>query len=179
VSDEDLTGVAAPRNSTIRLPSGIELRRGSFNINPEVLFQAQRSALPAAERVAWRLSMLILILSKFRGRRSSVENLHLIFWGMRTRATRALLSSWWKGLQPPDLATTKSEPTLDVTISLAAAEDLVSFTAAGKVALTDHGVRFAALLESEDDVMQDEKALLTELGLLGDAAILRHLGPTG
>jgi hypothetical protein len=157
-------------------PGGHTYDRGTGIINPEVMFQQYRSVLRVNERVAWRIPVLVLVVSKFRGQRASVANLHLMIWAMKSAVTRALISAWWEGRQPADLATIRTDPHLEVTLGLAAAEDLVAIGRTGRVELTERGKEFAALIDGDSELMSIEKDLLRELAPLNESSILRHMG---
>jgi hypothetical protein len=157
-------------------PKGSEI--GDIAQEP-VVFQEHRSVLPAQDRVAWRLSILILTLAKFRGGRAAIHNLHLILWALSARGTRALMLSWWKGLQPVDLATVRFDPGLEITLALAAAEDLVLVGTKGRVELTSRGSEFAALIDADVDLLMPEKEMLRQLSPLNDANVTRHMGGVG
>jgi hypothetical protein len=151
--------------------------RGMGIINPEVKFQQHRSVLRVNERVAWRIPLLVLVVSKFRGQRASVADLHLMIWAMKSAVTRALIFAWWEARQPADLATIRTDPHLEVTLKLAAAEDLIAIGRRnGKVELTERGKEFAALIDSDQELMSLEKDLLRKLTPLNESSILSHMG---
>lgn len=145
-------------------------------LQASVTFQGGRTSLPASDRVAWRLSALALVLAKFRANRASIAHLHLLMWAMRTPATRALMVSWWEGRRAVDLATVRVDPRLEVTLSLAAAENLIQMTNAKKVALLPRGLELGALIDADIDLMKPEKELLRLMAPLNESAILRHMG---
>lgn len=75
-----------------------------------------------------------------------------------------------------DLATVRVDPRLDVTLSLAAAENLVQVTNAKKAALTPRGLELGALIDADLELMRPEKELLRLLAPLNESSILRHMG---
>ncbi len=176
VDQEDLRGGPTDGPRAAELPSALPIYSGTFALDPVVHFQPRPVLLAAADRVVWRLSLLVLILSKFRSQRARVEHLHLMFWALGTSTTRALMASWWKGLRQPDLATVKSEPRLEVTLSLAVAEALVRILANGKAELTPRGKKFAQTLDSSEDVLVQEKELLASLQPLTETAVWQRMG---
>lgn len=147
-----------------------------WEANPQVVFQPNRSVLRVTERVAWRIGLLVLTLSKFRGQAASIASLNVIGWSMRSAASRALLRSWWDGSRVVDLATTFADPHLEITLSLSAAEDLVVITSQGRGELSDRGREFAALIDADDDLLVPEKEHLRHLAPLNDAVVRRRLG---
>lgn len=158
-------------------PGGPVYDRGMGIINPEVKFQQHRSVLRVNERVAWRIPLLVLVVSKFRGQRASVANLHLMLWAMKSAVTRALILAWWDGRQLADLATMRTDPHLEVTLKLAAAEDLIAIGPRnGNVELTERGKEFAALIDGDQELMSVEKDLLRKLTPLNESSILSHMG---
>jgi hypothetical protein len=126
--------------------------------------------------VIWRLSLLAVVLGRFRGRQARIQDLHLMFWALRTSTTRNLLASWWSGVRAPDLATVRIEPGLDVTVALAVAEGIATVTTTGKIKLTQKGLAFAQSIDSEGGLMVAEKELLTVLQPLNETEITRRMG---
>jgi hypothetical protein len=145
-------------------------------VNPIVQFQDHRTVLPAAQRVSWRLPLLVLVVGKFRKRTASLSSLHLIPWAMRSSATRHMLRTWMNGRSPADLISTRMEPNLDLTIRLAAAEGLVYITTSGRVSLTPRGTEFASLIDDHPDLMDLERELLSDIAPLNDTSIANRMG---
>jgi len=141
-----------------------------------VVFQKGRTVLPAANRVSWRLSVLVLTVAKCNGQTASVATLHLLMWGMRGRVPRNRLRSWLTGAASADLISSRLDPQLETTIRLAAAEHLVTVTSTGRVRLTERGMELAALIDGNQELLGAEKQLLADIAPLNDASIAKRMG---
>lgn len=140
-----------------------------------VVFQDRRTVLPAANRVPWRLSMLTLAVAKCNGQAASIATLHLLMWGLRGRVPRNRLRSWLTGTAPADLISSRLDPQLEITIRLAAAENLVTVSRTGRVHLTERGKELAALIDANAELLAAEKAVLADIAPLSDASIARRM----
>lgn len=141
-----------------------------------VVFQKRRTVLPAANRVPWRLSVLVLTVAKCNGQTASIATLHLLMWGMRGRVPRNRLRSWLTGAVSADLISSRLDPQLETTIRLAAAEYLVAVTSTGRVHLTERGQELAALIDGNQELLAAEKQLLADIAPLNDASIAKRMG---
>lgn len=141
-----------------------------------VVFAESRSVLRVSERFIWRLSLLTITLSKCRGQAASPSTLHALSWALQSANTRALARKWWKEPGTADLATLRTDPRLSMTISIAAAEDLVEVTSRGRVELTERGREFGALIDSNDHLLSEEKRLLREMAPINDTQVSRRIG---
>lgn len=141
-----------------------------------VIFQDRRTVLPAANRVTWRLSVLVLTIAKFNGQAAAIASLHLVMWGLRGRIPRNRLRSWLTGVAPADLISSRLDPQLETTIRLAAAEQLVTVSGTGRVQLTERGKELAALIDADPNLLTAEKQLLSDIRPLNDASIARRMG---
>lgn len=169
---------AGPRvtddDQDVALPT---LRTGaSADLDARVRFQANRTVLPASNRVVWRMSLLVLVLGKFRGQTASVGSLHLISWALRGSRTSNMLRSWLTGETVADLVTSRMDPLLETTLRLASAEGLVTMTTNGRVALTERGKELAAVLDGDGDVLASEKSLLRDIAPLNDSSLAKRMG---
>ncbi|GAA3804033.1 hypothetical protein CSO01_02450 [Cellulomonas soli] len=141
-----------------------------------VVFSISRAPLRVSERIAWRLSLIVLVLSKCRGQAASAQTLHNLSWALQNSATRALARQWWESPESADLATMRTDPRLATTITIAAAEDLLAIAPSGRVELTDRGREFGAMIDSDESLMSQEKALLRDLAPLNDRQVMLRLG---
>jgi hypothetical protein len=141
-----------------------------------VVFSESSSILRVSERFIWRLSLLTLTLSKCRGQAAALGTLHALSWALQSGTTRALARKWWNEPGAADIATLRTDPRLDTTISIAAAEDLVEVTSAGRVELTARGKEFGALIDGDQDLLTEEKMLLRDLAPINDAQVSKRIG---
>jgi hypothetical protein len=145
-------------------------------VDAPVEFRRRAALIPAAARVPWRLAMLCLVLSRFRGKSATMAHLHIVSWAATTPHTRALLKVWLAGTRPMDAATARLDPALETTLNLALVEGLISFNTSRKVKLTILGADVAAEIDAHDALMQAEKRFLDDLGQLSEAGLGRTLG---
>ena len=145
-------------------------------VDPTVVFSESRSILRVGERFTWRICLLALMLAKCRGQAASVGTLHILSWALQTGTTRSLAIKWWRDPGTADIATLRTDPRLDRTIAIAAAEHLVLVTARGRIELTDRGRELGALLDGEQGVMLTEKTFLRDLAPINDSQVSRRLG---
>lgn len=188
--NEDRPGqdqIGGPRGEPTRgqVPPGLTSRLGISRLgDPEmgagldaiVRFQHHRTVLPAANRIPWRLSLLVLVVAKCNSQTASVGTLHLLMWGLRGRTPRALLQAWLTGVSPADLISSRMDPQLETTIRLAAAEQLVELTATGRVHLLERGKELAALIDAESSLLAAEKEALSSIRPLNDRSIAMRMG---
>ena len=144
-----------------------------------VVFSESNSILRVSERFIWRLSLLSLILSKCRGQAAKLSTLHALSWALHSSSTRMLARKWWNEPDTADLATLRTDPRLDTTISIAAAEDLVEVSSSGRIELTGRGKEFGALLDGDKNLMAEEKAFLRDLAPINDTQVSRRIGGPG
>jgi hypothetical protein len=147
-------------------------------VDAPVRFQRQPRPLPAEQRVAYRLAVLTLTLSRFRQSTASIQHLHLLGWATRTRRSRAMLLGWWDGRRFADTVTERLDPNLNVTLNLALVHGLVRVHGAqGKrVALTEQGAGLVNRVDADEKLLRTEKSFLEGLGQLSDARIASVLG---
>jgi hypothetical protein len=148
------------------------------DIDAPVQFRRQPRLLPAEQRVAYRLAVLALTLSRVRGAVGSVEHLHLIGWAIRSRRSRSMLLAWWNGRRLADTVTERLDPNLAITLNLALAHGLIRIHGgqSRRVGLTEQGADLAARVDEDEDLLRSEKSFLEILKPLSDARITRVLG---
>lgn len=144
-----------------------------------VVFSESRSIRRVSERFTWRLSLLALTLSRCRGQAASVSTLHALSWALQSKSTRALARRWWNEPGTADIATLRTDPRLDTTISIAAAEDLVEVSSTGRIELTERGKELGALIDGDQSVLIEEKTFLRDLVPINDAQVSKRIGGLG
>lgn len=145
-------------------------------LDANVEFQGFRDVLPAAHRVAWRISLLTLTLGKFRGSAASLGTLHLFMWASQSSLARRLLVAWLTGVQAPDIVTSRIDPRLETTVRLAVAEGLAVLANSGRVELTERGKELAALIDASEGLMAVEKEMLRQVMPLNDSSVRTRMG---
>lgn len=142
-----------------------------------VRFSRRPAFVGAEARTPWRMALLCVVLNQCRGKAASLDHLHLLNWSLRTSTTRGLLKIWLDGVRPMDSATTRLDPSLETTIRLGIAENLIDVRSNGRVALSDLGKSVADELSTHPELFQVEREYLASLGPLSEAGLRRRLGP--
>jgi hypothetical protein len=150
---------------------------GAAALASAVAFREQPKAVPAADRVPYRLGTLLLLLSACRGKSLSLGHIHLFIWSLRSPRTRALLRSWWENRRPMDTVRDRLAPGLDVTVHLAIQAGLVTLSAeTRRLRLSEVGSKVAAEITADADLLVIEKEYLSGFGRISDAEVGRRLG---
>lgn len=139
------------------------LREFFKDVDAAPQFSARPIDIPGDLRIAWRLSVLCLLLRRGRANLLALEHLHVLWWAVRSEATRTLLLRWMTGEGRPDEMLVRFDPSLTSTVDLALGEGLVSVAANGAVKLTALGVVLADEVAVEDSVLVAEKQFLGAL----------------
>lgn len=157
---------------------GHSLEVETEEIDARIRFQRQPSPIPAAQRVSYRIATLCLILGSFKQNAASIDYLHLLSWAIRTRRSRAIMDSWWEGRRAVDSATVRLDPALPVTMNLALAHALVSFTGKNRrrLQLTNDGLALLQTLRASEDLLRIEKDFLASFDKLSDSSLAKRLG---
>ncbi|HEY0015933.1 MAG TPA: hypothetical protein VGC13_06425 [Longimicrobium sp.] len=117
-------------------------------------------------RIAWGLSLVILILVLCsRGRRASLQKLHVLNWAVRNEENRKTFRKFLAGSTDPGAILIRYEPSLNRAIDFAAGEHLVAILDSGSIQLTEQGSSFAAELLAQKEVLIAEIAFFKELRL--------------
>ncbi|MCX5228990.1 hypothetical protein [Streptomyces sp. NBC_00233] len=119
--------------------------------------------------------MLVLVLSKFRSTAADVDDLNVVTHSLRTSTTRARFLAWWEGRFTAGVGSFNLEPSLDLTIRLAHAEDLISLSPKGRVTLTDKGKDFAKVIDLNNSLLTEEKEFLSRLIPISTAKLKRAI----
>jgi hypothetical protein len=144
------------------LPDAAALRE-LFSARPAVLrFSDRAASIPGDYRVSWRLSIVVLLLQRGRAKSLQLEHLHVLWWAVRSAATRELLLRFLDGNGRPDEMLVRFDPSLSVTLDLAIGAGLVDVDSNGKVTVTATGIALAASLRDEP-VLTAEKQFIEQL----------------
>lgn len=126
------------------------------------VFRTRPTSIPGDYRLAWRLSVLCLLLYRGRGHTLSLEHLHVLWWAIRSRRSRELLLRWFSEDRRPDDLVVRFDPSLTTTLDLALGQGLVERTSVGNLSLTSQGVGMA------EEIMDSATGLDAERAFLGD-----------
>ncbi|GGQ61520.1 hypothetical protein [Streptomyces asoensis] len=156
------------------------MREGDTSINSEInqqpiIFRSRPRPVPPTSVTAWRISALILTLSKFHGSSASADHLNILMHSLRTPTTRARFVAWWEGSFVAGIGSFNLEPSLEITIRLAHADGLVSVSPKGRIKLLEPGMQFALAIAREDDVLTEEKQFLESIVPISTAKLTRAM----
>lgn len=143
--------------------SSVEALEELFASAPPAVFTRRNEAIPGDLRITWRLSLLCLLLQRFRGNKATLEHLHILWWAIRSDETRRLFLRWFVGDKRPDEIIVRFDPSLSVTVDLALGSGLVRVTSTGSIDLSSGGNALATDLWLEGELLSDEKAFLSKL----------------
>lgn len=148
------------------------LSRGSFD-DDEVLqildqdlptrFTQRATDIPGDYRIAWRVSVLCLLLSHGRSSSLRLEHLHVLWWAAGSSASRARFLRWWNGYRSPEEVIVRFDPALTTSVDLALGQGLVLKTRQGALELSEDGLRLVRQIREDPDLLLDERAFLNEL----------------
>lgn len=127
-------------------------------------FQRRPIPVPGDLRIAWRVSLILLMLAASRSSRASLAKLHILNDAIRSNQVR-----WLKAATDADARTLpwnlRVEPAFARAIDFVVGERLAAWTKAGgraSLQLTASGMAAATTLEQFQDVLQDERAIIAE-----------------
>lgn len=132
--------------------------------------------VPATERQAWRVACLLLALRSSHGRSSTIEQLHVLFWALRSEENGRRLSAAWEDAPGSIRVLRAFEPHLEETLTIAREAGLIEQRANGRQALTDLGARVVDRIRDEEDLMDAEKQRLAGLGQISTSQMWQRLG---
>lgn len=133
------------------------------NTGKKITFSRRGESIPGDLRLSWRISMLCLILQRFRGNKSALEPLHSVWWAIRSQETREIFMRWFQGEKRPDEVIVRFDPSLSITLDLALGQGIVAMSDSGAIVLTAAGDALANWIWSSGDIFEVEKAFLTVL----------------
>lgn len=132
--------------------------------------------LPGRDRVAWRITSVLLCLAACRSRSATVEQLHVLSWAVRDQHNAdALVASWERRAGSARLLRAW-DPRLDDTLKLARASGLITQRTNGRQELSESGARVVAAVRNNGGAMDSERRLLASLGRLTESGMWDRLG---
>ena len=126
-------------------------------------FHERPTPVPGDMRISWRTAVILLVLDHCRGQRSSLPQLHVLNWAVRSESARTLFLRVLNGQRSPDDAVVRVDPTLNQTIDVARAEGLVEWTGSDRIHLTNRGKLVVQSIWSAEGALTEIKTFLTLL----------------
>ena len=110
--------------------------------------------------------VVVLIVGRSRGKRASLQKLHILAHAVRSRQNRENAAQLFKGhLRPVDFIV-RVEPWLNRAIAFARAGGLIEFQSGKAVRLTKQGVQVFNILYASDDILTEEKSFIDAVASL-------------
>jgi hypothetical protein len=125
-------------------------------------FLERPSPVSADLRPEWRIGTILLGLTKCRGSRANLRQLHVLNWAIRTPASRRTLIRIFNGELSPDEAIVRFDPTLERALRFAEGEKLI-YISGEVVALTDRGESMVKKINADDKCLAWEKDFLDQI----------------
>lgn len=132
--------------------------------------------VPTTSRAGWRVTALVLILGSCRGNSATVEQLNCLLWAVSDRASSELFISTWKSNDPQKAPLRKFFPPLDDALKIARAEGLIEQKGKVRYALTSLGKTYLRLLNSDMELLREEKRFLAPLRPISTSGMWERLG---
>jgi hypothetical protein len=137
-----------------------------FQAIQRLTFEARPRPLSAGLRPIYRIALIALVLKlNCHGHTASLIRLQFFNWVLKSPYLRRQIEQRLEtqGLFSVDLV--HMDPMVNLALKYAYADGLVSITGNAKYKLTDKGHELARrMVEAPDDLLQDERELLTRLG---------------
>lgn len=134
-------------------------------LNTEIVFRRRPLSLPEDLRPAWRIGLLVLLLSTCcRSGKSSRARIHVLSWGIRTKKSQLDLVAAISGDLNPSNLLVRFDPFLDRALDFAIGEDLIQLVGGKSVALTSTGKQLAEEIRQSDTVFAAEKVFIDSIG---------------
>lgn len=131
---------------------------GPFALTP------RPESVPGDLRVAWGIALVVLILSKSRGKRASLQKLHFLAHSARTRQARLEAQQVFSRERRPSDFVVRVEPWLNRAMAFARGEGLIDLEKGKSAKLTPRGLQVCEVLYQNTAMCVAEKAFLEEVG---------------
>jgi len=134
---------------------------GVPELNTAIIFRRRPLSLPEDLRPAWRIGLLVLLLSSCcRGGKSSRARLHVLSWGIRSKKSQVDLVAAITGAMNPGSLLVRFDPFLDRALDFAIGEGIIQHVGGKSVVLTQTGKQLAEEIRQSDAVFIAEKKFI-------------------
>lgn len=148
------------------------LPEGSF------VFRRRPVSVPGDLRIAWRLALLILVLSFSRGKKASLAKLHLVNDALRSEDGRNKLAHIITSPRTVPEWPFRVEPALGRAIDMARGEGLIMVEGGPTYRLTEKGIHAVEALLGQGEALQQERVFLESQGHKISEAFVRSIVQT-
>ena len=130
-----------------------------------ITFQRRPIDIPGEMRPAWRIAFIVLMLHVCcRGKRSSIQRLHVFSWCNRSAQSSNLLTRALTERLAPGQVLVRIEPSLARAVDLAIGARLLERETKDRVTLTADGISFAEEIIEIPNLLEREKEWAAALG---------------
>ncbi len=120
--------------------------------------------IPGDLRLAWGVSLVVLLLGRSRSKKASLQKLHFMAHSVRTRQSRQEALHVFDGqLKPADFVV-RVEPWLIRAIAFARGAGLIELHRGRSVILTQRGEKLLEQVSKEKSILAEEKVFLDAIG---------------
>jgi hypothetical protein len=130
------------------------------NIDIPFAFRQRPTPLVGDLRPAWRIALVLLMLLHSRGKKATLQKLHVLNSACRSMDTRRGFLRYVQGEARKDEIIPRVEPSLNRALNLARGEGLVEIEKGKNMKLTPAGLKFAKQLDETSDCLEAEKVFL-------------------
>lgn len=123
-------------------------------------FRQRPTPLVGDLRPAWRMGLILLMLLHSRGKKATLQKLHVLNSACRSMGTRRAFLSYVQGEARKDEIIPRVEPSLNRALNLSRGEGLVEIERGKNIKLTPAGLKLAKQLDETSDCLEAEKAFL-------------------
>lgn len=127
-------------------------------------FRERRTPLAGDLRPAWRMSLVLLMLLYSRGKKATLQKLHVLNSACHSEGTRREFLRYVEGEARKDEIIPRVEPSLNRALNLARGEGLVEVENGKNIKLTPAGLKLAQVLDETPDCLEAEKSFLKQAG---------------
>ena len=124
---------------------------------------ARREPIAADLRLEWGVATTVLILSKSRGQRASLQKIHFLAHSIRTKTSQRLAIGMFEGRLRSHELVVRVDPWVNRALAFAHGLGLVTLDGGKAAKLTSKGITYVRQL-SQADVLADEKRFLDAVG---------------
>jgi hypothetical protein len=123
-------------------------------------FRQRRTPLAGDLRPVWRISLILLMLMHSRGKKATLQKLHVLNSACRSVSTRRDFLRYVQGEARKDEIIPRLEPSLNRALNLARGEGLIEIENGKNIKLTAAGLRMAKQIDEMSECIDAEKAFL-------------------
>jgi len=145
------------------------------HIDIPFIFRERRTPLAGDLRPAWRMSLVLLMLLHSRGKKATLQKLHVLNSACRSAGTRSDFLRYVEGEARKDEIIPRVEPSLNRALNLARGEGLVEVENGKNIKLTASGLELAKKLDAAPDCIKAEKAFLRQVGSFATEGKIENL----